>query len=175
MTDADIYPIGRYQPAPFSPLELNARLGHVHRLPRLLEAAVHDLNADELQQPYREGSWSIHQLVHHVSDSHLVAFLRTKLILTVDGPTLPTYPQEAFAQLPDVAATPINHSLTQLHVIHAKWYEILSHVDEAAWERGGYHPELESTITLWYLLGLYAWHGRHHATQILLWREANGR
>ena len=175
MEQSEIYPIGTYVPAPYTDEERVRRINHIRDLPKMLEAAIHDLSADELQQSYRSGSWSIHELVHHVSDSHAVAFLRTKLTLTVNEPVLPVYPQERFVETADVVHLPCNLSLTQLHVIHTKWYEILSRVEGPDWDRTGYHPEQETTMTLWHLLGLYAWHGHHHAMQIMRWRERNGR
>ena len=175
MSSSEIYPIGTHAEAPFSEEEREERLGHMRDLPRLLEGAVQDLTVDDLQESYREGTWSIHQLVHHISDSHRVGFLRHKLVLTMDRPTLPVYDQDAFATTPDVLAVPANHALTELHVVHAKWTELMKDVEGAAWQRVGYHPEMDQDVDLWFLLGLYAWHGRHHAMQIIRWRERTGR
>lgn len=173
MSATEVYPIGVYAPAPFSDTERDERLGHLRDLPRLLEGAIAGLSASELEQSYREGTWSVHQLVHHVSDSHRVGFLRHKLVLTMDEPTLPVYDQDAFARTADVLLVPVNHALTELHVIHAKWSELLKDLEEDLWTRTGYHPEQRRAVDLWFLLGLYAWHGRHHAMQIIRWRERN--
>ncbi len=175
MNKSDVYPIGTYAPAPFSEAERQERLGHLRDLPRLLEGAVEGLTDDDLARSYRAGTWSIQQLVHHVSDSHRVGFLRHKLVVTMDTPSLPVYDQDAFAETPDVLDVPINHALTELHVIHAKWYELLKDLEADAWTRVGYHPEQDRNVDLWFLLGLYAWHGRHHAMQIIRWRERTDR
>lgn len=171
------YPIGKVQHVPYSADEHKRRADHVKHLPALLEGAVSGLSEEDLQQPYREGGWSIHQLVHHVADSHMQGFVRIKMALTMDRPTISFYDQDAFVKQPDVANVPINHSITLLHALHARWYELVSPMHDALCisDNEVYHPEQQRWLSAWELLGIYSWHGRHHAMQILRWRERNGR
>jgi len=166
------YPIGKYKPIPYSDEERIERIEHIRALPRLMEAAVEGLSEDQLLQPYREGGWMIKQVVHHVADSHMNAFVRIKLGLTEDHPTIAPYEEKLWAETPDVMNVPINHSLTLLHSLHARWTELMSSVANEQWDRSVFHPGSQRDQSIWFLLGTYAWHGRHHATQIIRWRES---
>lgn len=169
------YPIGTLVHVPFSEAELERRVNHIAALPAMLESATQGLLQEDLQQPYRDGGWTIHQLVHHIADSHIQGFVRCKMALTMEEPTVSFYNQDAFVLMPDVQNVPINISLTLLHALHARWYELVTNVDVDAWQRKVYHPEQKQMLTAWQLLGMYAWHGRHHAMHIIRWRERNGR
>lgn len=174
------YPIGKVQHVPYSADEHKRRADHIKHLPALLEGAVSGLSEEDLQQPYREGGWTIHQLVHHVADSHMQGFVRIKMALTMDRPTISFYDQDAFVKQLDVANVPINHSMTLLHALHARWFELVrelgtGNVAPGTWHNEVYHPEQQRWLSAWELLGIYSWHGRHHAMQILRWRERNGR
>ena len=166
------YPIGKYKPVPYSDAERDERIAHLQAFPRLMEAAVEGLSEQDLQQPYREGGWMIHQLVHHVADSHMNAFIRIKLALTEDTPTIAPYEEKLWATTPDVMLVPINHSVTLLHALHARWTELMRSVDGDDWEKSVFHPGSQRNMSVWFMLGTYAWHGRHHATQIIRWRES---
>ena len=168
------YPIGKHQLVPFSQEEKEARLADILFLPRMLEYAVLNLNDDQIQTPYREGGWTVNQVIHHVADSHMNAFIRFKLGLTEDNPTIKPYIQSAWGDTADVTAVPVNLSITLLHSLHHRWYELLKTITDEQWERTIYHPEQERKITLWELLLIYAWHGKHHAAHVTNLREQMG-
>lgn len=168
------YPIGKYEPQPFSEKQLQAWLTDIRFLPQHLENSVINLDAAQLDAPYRPDGWTVRQVVHHVADSHMNAFIRFKLGLTEDKPTIKPYNEVAWAKLPDVESIPINVSLTLLHALHNRWLGVLNGIKPAEWERAVVHPEHGREMTLWYLLGLYAWHGRHHTAHITSLRERNG-
>jgi uncharacterized damage-inducible protein DinB len=168
------YPIGKHQVVPFSQEEKEARLADILFLPRMLEYAVLNLNDDQIQTPYRDGGWTVNQVIHHVADSHMNAFIRFKLGLTEDNPTIKPYIQSAWGDTADVTAVPVNLSITLLHSLHHRWYELLKTITDEQWERTIYHPEQERKITLWELLLIYAWHGKHHAAHVTNLREQMG-
>jgi hypothetical protein len=168
------YPIGKYEAQPFSEKQKQDWLNDIKFLPQLLEQAVHNLDEAQIQTPYRDGGWILQQLVHHVADSHINAYVRFKLGLTENNPTIKTYDEKLWAELPDTQHLPINISLTLLHSLHARWYELLSRLTEKDFERTVFHPEHNKAMTLWFLMGMYAWHGKHHAAHITALRERNG-
>ena len=168
------YPIGKHQMVPFSQEEKEARLADVLFLPRMLEYAVLNLNDDQIQTPYRDGGWTVNQVIHHVADSHMNAFIRFKLGLTEDNPTIKPYIQSDWGETADVTLVPVNLSITLLHSLHHRWYELLKSMTDEQWERTIYHPEQERKITLWELLLIYAWHGKHHAAHVTNLREQMG-
>lgn len=168
------YPIGQYEPRPFSIKRREEWLMDIRYLPQLLENAILNLDEAQLLTPYREGGWTVKQLVHHVADSHMNAMIRFKLGLTEDNPTIKPYMEERWAELPDTHNLPVNISLTLLHALHARWYELLRHIVESDWTRTLVHPQHGKQMTLWELLGLYSWHGRHHTAQITHLRESMG-
>jgi uncharacterized damage-inducible protein DinB len=168
------YPIGKHQMVPFSQEEKEARLADILFLPRMLEYAVLNLNDDQIQTPYRDGGWTVNQVIHHVADSHMNAFIRFKLGLTEDNPTIKPYIQSAWGDTADVTAVPVNLSITLLHSLHHRWYELLKTISDEQWDRTIYHPEQERKITLWELLLIYAWHGKHHAAHVTNLREQMG-
>jgi uncharacterized damage-inducible protein DinB len=169
------YPIGKYEQQPFSIDKKVEWLADLKFLPQQLEDAILNLDEAQLKTPYRDGGWTIHQLVHHVADSHMNAYCRFKLALTEENPTIKPYNQELWAEMNDVKKLPINISLTLLHALHARWYDALKYVTDEDWNnRTVFHPEQKKTIRLWNLLGTYAWHGKHHVAHILSLRERMG-
>ena len=168
------YPIGKYEPQPFSEQLKQEWLNDIKFLPQSLEYVIQDLDESQLDTPYREGGWRIKQLVHHVADSHMNAYCRFKLGLTEDNPAIRPYEERLWAELNDVNTVPINVSLTLLHALHWRWYEAIRDLKEEDWQRTVLHPEHKKTFTLWHLLGMYAWHGRHHVAHISTARENNG-
>ncbi|MFM2339026.1 MAG: hypothetical protein RL115_2219 [Bacteroidota bacterium] len=169
------YPIGKYEPQPFSIEQKIEWLADIKFLPLHLEASLLNLDELQLQTPYRDGGWTVHQLVHHVADSHMNAYIRFKLGLTEDNPTIKPYDENKWAQLPDVQKLPVNMSVTILHALHARWYETLKHLSDNDWNnRTVFHPEHKKTMRLWFLLGMYAWHGKHHVAHITSLREKAG-
>lgn len=174
MPDTDPrYPIGKYEPQPFSEALLKEWLNNIKALPSILEHAIINLDESQLDTPYREGGWKIRQLVHHVADSHINAYSRFKLGLTEDNPTIKPYDEKLWAELKD-AELPVNISLTLLHALHIRLYEMLKNIDVNDWNRTVFHPVQQKKITLWHLLGLYSWHGRHHVAHITAAREKKG-
>ncbi len=165
------YPIGKYEPRPFSAEQKEEWLNDIKFLPRLLENSIINLDEAQLATPYRDGGWTVKQLVHHIADSHLNAYIRFKLGLTQDNPTICAYDEKVWAELDDVKKVPINISLTLLHALHIRWYEAIRNLTDEQWNRTYIHPEHNKTFTLWHLLGVYAWHSKHHVAHITSLRE----
>jgi hypothetical protein len=168
--DARRFPIGPPQlaAAPLTAVERAGYLQQLADLPAQLTAAARQVGGERLQLPYRPGGWTGRQVVHHVADSHLNAYVRFRLALTEDNPTIKPYEEAAWAELPDVAATPITVSLALLDNLHSRWLTLLHHLSEAQWQRTFYHPGSQQTFTLDQTLALYAWHGRHHVAHLQL-------
>lgn len=165
------YPIGKYLPQSFSAALKDEWLAAIRFLPNALEAAVAGLDSEQLQTPYRDGGWTVHQVVHHVADSHMNAYTRFKLGMTEDNPTIKPYDENAWSKLRDVETLPVNISITLLYALHLRWYEFLIALEEEDWNRTVFHPEHQKQISLWNLLGTYAWHSRHHTAHITTLRE----
>jgi uncharacterized damage-inducible protein DinB len=165
MTDPS-YPIGKYEPQPYSDVLREQWLADIRFLPNALEAAIHNLDEHQLDTPYREGGWTVRQLVHHVADSHLQAYTRFKLGLTEDNPTIKPYEEKLWAEMADTREVPVNISITLLYALHSRWSVVLEHIQPAAYDRTVVHPEHNRQMTLWYLLGMYAWHSRHHVAHV---------
>ena len=165
------YPIGKYISQPFSDKQLNEWLIDITNLPQHLENAVINLDEAQVNTPYRPEGWTVKQLVHHVADSHMNAYIRFKLGLTEDNPAIKPYEEAAWANLSDTRNLPFNLSLTILHALHARWVEILKNITQEEWNRTVFHPEHKKEITLWHLLGMYAWHGRHHTAHVTALKE----
>ena len=140
-------------------------------LPQHLENAILNLDESQINTPYRPEGWTVKQLVHHVADSHMNAYIRFKLGLTELNPAIKTYDEGAWANLSDTQNLPVNISLTLLHALHARWVEVLKGISTENWNRTVYHPEQKKEITLWHLLGMYAWHGKHHVAHVTALRE----
>lgn len=168
------YPIGKHQPIGPAPADLEGALADIRHLPTLLEQSILDLDADQLATPYRDGGWDLRQLVHHVADSHMNAYVRCRLALTEDRPVIKPYDQDAWARLPDNDTVPINVSLTLLHALHRRWHALLDRLDDAQWSRTVFHPEQQREISVREMAGMYAWHGRHHVAQVRALRERMG-
>ena len=166
------YPIGKYQPQPFSEKLLRDWQNDIKFLPQLMENAILNLDAAQLATPYREGGWMLSQVVHHVADSHINAYTRFKLGLTETNPSIKPYDEAAWAELSDTQQLPINISLTLLHALHTRWHNIIMNIKADEWNRTVFHPEQKKEMTLWYLLGSYSWHGRHHVAHITSLRES---
>lgn len=168
------YPIGQYAPSPYSEELAEQWLADIKFFPHVLENAVHGLDEFQLQTPYRAGGWTVHQLVHHIADSHMNAYIRFKLGYTQDNPTICPYDEKIWAGLADVRNLPVNVSITLLFALHQRWHEFLSHLSQSDWEKTLFHPQHKKRFTLWQFLGLYSWHGKHHAAHITSLRERMG-
>ncbi len=159
------YPLGPFNPPEnICPDHRLAAISDLAELPSELHNAVHGLSPEQLNTSYREGGWTVRQLVHHIADSHMNAFTRTKLALTEDWPTIKPYNEAAWANLHDAAA-PIEWSLDLIESLHARWVMLLQSLDDAQWQRGFVHPE-RGRVTVELATLLYAWHSRHHTAHI---------
>ena len=169
--DDQRYPIGQIENRPFSQQQKEDWIADIRYLPQLIERAVQNLDETQLHTPYREGGWTVHQLVHHVADSHMNAFIRFKLGLTEDVPTIKPYDENLWVRTDDVSKLPINLSITLLFALHERWVALLQSISDQEWTRRVYHPEQKKELSLWELLAMYAWHGRHHTAHITALRE----
>lgn len=165
------YPIGKYIAQPFSEKQFQDWLIDIKNLPQHLENAVLNLDAAQLDAPYREEGWMVKQVVHHVADSHMNAYTRFKLGLTESNPSIKPYDEVAWAEMKDSLELPVNLSLTILHALHSRWHYFLKGLTEADLQKTVFHPEHKKEMTLWHLLGMYAWHSRHHVAHITSLRE----
>jgi uncharacterized damage-inducible protein DinB len=159
------YPIGKFErPESISPEERLNAIATLAELPEQLRNAVEGLGSAQLNTPYREGGWTVRQLVHHIADSHMNAFIRVRLALTEDWPVIKPYDEQAWATLHDSIA-PVEWSLELIESLHARWVMLLQSLTEEQWMRGFRHPESgENRLDLVTLN--YAWHSRHHVAHI---------
>jgi uncharacterized damage-inducible protein DinB len=159
------YPIGKYdRNRPVTETSLRKAIDSIAAFPGELRAAVVTLSDEQLDMPYRPGGWSLRQTIHHLADSHMNAFIRMKLALTEENPTIKPYEEARWAELPD-AAGDVETSLNLLDALHERWVLLLDNLTPAQWKRTFNHPE--SGITPLDLAAhLYAWHGKHHLTQV---------
>jgi uncharacterized damage-inducible protein DinB len=167
------YPIGKPGHQPFSELLKKEWLNDIKFLPQLLENALLNLDEAQMHTPYREGGWTVHQVAHHIADSHINSFCRFRLGLTEDKPTIRLYEEDLWVRLNDVKTLPVNVSVTLLYALHTRLYAMLAELSDSDWQRTVYHPAQEKEITLWQLLCIYAWHGKHHVAHITSLRERN--
>ena len=160
------YPIGKYIPEPYSETVKLQWINAIKHMPQDLELAIQQLDEHQLDTPYREGGWIIKQLVHHLADSHLNAYTRFKCGITEDLPTIKLYDEKEWANLSDVHSVPVNVSVTLLFALHKRWVAFLEPLTEEQWQRPIFHPGFQKELTLWFMLGLYAWHSKHHVAHI---------
>jgi uncharacterized damage-inducible protein DinB len=173
MTDLR-YPIGPFvAPDALTPAERAAAIERIAAAPAALRRAVAGLGLAQLDAPYRDGGWTVRQVVHHVPDSHMNAYIRFKLGLTEERPTIKPYDQERWAQLPDTAVVPVDVSLTLLEALHVRWVALLRGMSAADFARTFVHPEM-GTLSLDQTLALYAWHGEHHTAHVTTLRARRG-
>ncbi|HLZ40353.1 MAG TPA: bacillithiol transferase BstA [Candidatus Sulfotelmatobacter sp.] len=165
MTDLR-YPIGKFTyDGPLSEEQRRTLCEQIAEAPARLRAAVKGLSQQQLETPYRPDGWTVRQVVHHVPESHMNSYVRFKLALTEDEPTIKPYAEDRWAKTPDVQATPIEVSLALLDSLHDRWVRLLRLLGPEEWKRTFRHPDLGS-MTLDKTLALYAWHGRHHVAHI---------
>lgn len=168
------FPIGRYQPV----REVSAGcreewIAQLEGLPGNLRNAIEGLSPTQLDTPYRPGGWTVRQVVHHLPDSHMNSYVRFRLALTEDTPTIKAYEESLWAELPDARNSPIEPSLVLLEGLHGRFTTLLRSMTEADFSRTFRHPEL-GEIRLDWTLGLYAWHSRHHVAHITNLRLREG-
>jgi uncharacterized damage-inducible protein DinB len=169
------YPIGHFSYTGEIPEEQRAAwIGEIRRLPADLREAVRGLSAEQLGTPYREGGWTVRQVVHHLADSHMNSLTRFKLTLTEENPTIKPYREAAWAELADAVTLPVETSLQLLDALHERWIVLLESLSAEDYQRTFFHPESGQTVKLDYNVGIYAWHGRHHVAHITSLRERMG-
>jgi hypothetical protein len=165
MTDPR-FPIGKFHyDGTLSEQQKQACLNEIAETPANLRAAIRGLSNSQLDTPYREGGWTVRQVVHHLPDSHLNSYVRFKLALTENEPMIKPYAEDRWAELADTRATPIEVSLTMLDSLHDRWVRLMQSLSAEDWKRTFRHPEL-GVMMLEKNLALYAWHGRHHVAHI---------
>ena len=172
MTDPR-YPTGRFVPPEPTRESRALAIAAIAETPQQLRDAVQGLDEDQLDTPYREGGWTLRQVVHHVPDSHLNAYIRLKLALTEPGPVIKPYDEAAWANLVDTTAVPIDVSLNLLDALHQRFVAVLRSMTDEDFRREYVHPET-GRHALDHLLALYAWHGAHHTAHITTTRTRMG-
>lgn len=175
MTDQDDlrYPVGKFRPpAAVTPGVRAAYIETLRLLPERLRAAVGGLSEAQLNTPYRDGGWTVRQVVHHFADSHANSFIRFKLALTEDWPTIKPYDEAAWARLPDSFLS-IDGSLVFIDALHARWVALLKSMSDEDFQKGFVHPE-RGRATLATNLAIYEWHSRHHVAHITNLRQRMG-
>ncbi len=174
ISDSQRYPIGRFQrPAQYDAGALPDWIQSIAQLPETLAALLATMPAGSLEVPYREGGWNTRQLIHHLADSHMNAFIRFQLAITEEEPVIKPYLENRWAEQPVYALAP-EVSLQLLRALHARWTYLLQHLETAQWSRVYIHPEFGKRFALYEVLALYAWHGQHHTAHIRLARKAAG-
>jgi hypothetical protein len=168
------YPVGKFHYEGRPSEEQRAKfIDEIEKAPAALRAAVQGLSPQQIETPYRDGGWTVRQVVHHVPESHMNAYIRFKLALTEDEPTIKPYEESLWAQLPDVRSTPLEVSLALMDSLHDRWVRVLLAITPEEWKRNFRHPEL-GVMPLEKNLALYAWHGRHHVAHVTELRKKMG-
>ncbi|MBZ5550026.1 MAG: bacillithiol transferase BstA [Acidobacteriia bacterium] len=168
------YPIGKFSyTGPLTAEQKRRFLDEIEQTPTKLRAALQGLSDPQLDTPYRDGGWTVRQVAHHVVDSHMNSYIRYKLALTEDDPTIKPYLEDRWAELPEAKRAPVEVSLALLDSLHRRWMLMLRNLTEADWQRTFRHPEM-GPMTLEKTLALYAWHGRHHVAHVTSLRDKMG-
>lgn len=171
MTDLR-YPVGEFAvTGETTPSRLEGWIAEITEAPARLRAAVHGLTNEQFDTPYRPEGWTVRQVVHHIPDSHLNAYVRFKLALTEDNPTIKPYEEALWADLADTKGTQVGVSLMLLEALHRRWIVLLKSLTAEQWSRTYFHPQQQKTMRLDHVLALYAWHGKHHVGHITGLRE----
>lgn len=166
------FPIGRWSTPDADPALLARLVDDIAAAPAAMRAAVDGLSRAQLDTPYREGGWTVRQVVHHLADSHLNAYVRVKKALTEPGAPITAYEESRWAELPDSGLEP-EVSLRLVESLHERWVVVLRSLGPNDYERTYTHPEM-GPVTLRTALGIYAWHGRHHTAHVTRLRERMG-
>lgn len=162
------YPIGRFSPKEtYSETEIRSYIKALEDFPSKIESEASKLTDEQLDTPYREGGWTIRQVLHHLPDSHMNAYIRLKWTLTEDTPKIKAYDEKAWAETPETKLHP-SVSLAVLRALHAKWVLILKGLQDADFNKSFLHPETGKHVTLARQLATYAWHGEHHLGHLLI-------
>ncbi len=167
------YPIGQFQfDGEITISVIKNWIKDIEELPGLLREAVKDLNNEQLDTPYRSGGWTVRQVVHHLADSHMNAYVRFKLALTEEIPVIKPYAEEKWAELPDYTL-PIDILLSLLEALHIRWTELLNSLSRDEMEKIFIHPD-SGEVSIGKNIGIYSWHGRHHLAHITTLRSRHG-
>ena len=168
------YPIGKFEPKDaYSKEDVSEFIQRIKALPSKVEKAVHGWTDAQLDTPYREGGWTVRQVVHHVADSHMNAYIRFKWTLTENSPLIKAYNEKAWAETPETKAPP-SLSIDFLKTLHAKWVVLLDGLPTEALAREFTHPDTGKQVRIDRLMGLYAWHGDHHLAHISALKQKMG-
>jgi hypothetical protein len=168
------YPVGKFTYSnPPDEAQRKQMIDDIEQAPKALRAAIGGLSPQQIETPYRDGGWTVRQVVHHVPESHMNAYIRFKLGLTEDSPTIKPYEEDRWAKTGDVQSTPLEVSLTMLDALHDRWVRLLRSLKPEEWKRQFNHPEM-GPMPLEKTLALYAWHGRHHVAHVTELRKRMG-
>jgi uncharacterized damage-inducible protein DinB len=168
------YPVGKFTYAgPPDEAQRSQMINEIEKTPAALRAALKGLSPQQLETPYRDGGWTVRQVVHHVPESHMNAYIRFKLALTEKQPQIKPYDEAEWAKLPDIQITPVEVSLQLLAALHSRWVDVLQSMRPSDFGRTLYHPE-RGVLSLDQMLALYSWHSAHHLAHITSLRERMG-
>lgn len=160
------YPIGKFIPqTEHTPSELQACISQIRNLPATLRNAVTGLDDNQLDTPYRQGGWTVRQVIHHVADSHMNAYIRIKWAITEDTPTIKAYFEKSWAETPETSISP-DVSLNLLDALHLKFAILLERLSPEQLAKEFTHPETQKRVAVHNMIALYAWHGAHHTAHI---------
>ncbi len=174
MNEDPRFPVGKFAGAvEQTPQQRRATIAILAALPENLLSAVSGLTEQQLGTPYREGGWTVRQLVHHVADSHINAYVRTRRALTEDWPTVNAYDEKLWAALPDAHTLPVAVSVELLKPLHRRWVALFEALTEEDWQRGYVHSE-NGRQNLAELVQVYAWHSHHHVAHVTELRKRMG-
>jgi hypothetical protein len=161
------YPIGKFNPpAEITATHIYSWIADLAILPQEVLTAVNHLSEADLATPYRPDGWTLRQVIHHLADSHINAYTRVRLVLTEENPIIRPYFEDRWANLHDAQTGDVVHSIAILKAIHERWVALLRTLKAADLQRTYFHPEVQQQFTLAYLVGNYAWHGKHHLAHI---------
>lgn len=161
------YPIGRFIiPDIIAEQDLRVYISDIEKLPQQLRNLITYFSEEQLNTHYRKNGWSVKQVVHHLADSHMNAFIRFKLTLTEDTPTVKAYYEDKWAELGDYKVTPADVSLNLLDSLHTRWVNLLRSITPKEFTKTFFHPEYGKEFSLDEIAALYSWHGRHHYAHI---------
>lgn len=176
MSEIDVeklkYPIGDFVvPQNYTLDQRNMDIGVIKSLPHKLKQTIHNLDDSQLDTPYREGGWTVRQLVHHLADSHMNSFMRFKLTLTEDKPTIKPYDQAGWCAMQESKKLPVKSSLNILEGVHERLTAVLNGMNDSDFEKVLFHPEMQKELSLNRMLALYSWHSKHHLAHITSLKE----
>jgi hypothetical protein len=175
INDDPRYPIGKFKyHGPPTEAQREQMIVNIEKTPAAVRSAIAGLSEEQLETPYREGGWTVRQVIHHIPDSHMNAYVRFKLALTEEEPTIKPYAEDLWAKAADNKSTPIEVSIVLLESLHRRWVYLLRSLSPDDWNRSFRHPESGRLVSLERNLGIYSWHGQHHVAHITELRKRMG-